>query len=188
MMKKMFLILVGLVFMFLAGCGTTKAVKLQPVVGASKMDIAKLDALIIKISSFEGVEMSDEEAQEMRELIAQAIEKRHHGRFRVLMDNQNPQNNTSTLEVKFIKFPRTSVATVLVGTSPIKAKVLFMNSAGEYLLEGELSKDGAGLLFGGTEPPSWNPLENFKRMAPISWIKKRFAEGVAAGLDPLIKG
>jgi hypothetical protein len=57
------------------------------------------------------------------------------------------------------------------------------------LLEGELSKDGAGLLFGGTETHNvLSLLETIRRMNPVAWIKKRFAEGVAAGIDPLIKG
>jgi hypothetical protein len=127
-MKKtklfVFVILLSSMIAILAGRATTP-VKLQPVAGTYKIDIAKYDTLTIKISKFEGVEMSDEEAKEMRELIAQAIEKCHHSRFQITDHNPNP--NALMLEVKFMKFPRTSVATALVGTSPIKAKILFMN-------------------------------------------------------------
>lgn len=186
MRKKIFLTLIGLIFMLLVGCASAP-VKLQPVAG--EVDLGKYDTLVVEVFKADGVQMSDGDLQRMQKLIIEATEKCHQPRLRVTAHRNQPGNNDNNeliLRAQFIKF------NTAIGT-PAFVPLRYAHIIGEISIErpqetiqktilfnGTIQSKGSPGLWGGDIPPG---VEGWKALFSVqAWTERKFAEKVAKSL------
>jgi hypothetical protein len=174
-MKKPIILITLLVFMFLLGCGTTKAVKLQPVAG--EVDFSKYRTLTLTLSVADGAEMvnvKDDDLTETRKYIIEALNK-YYSKFQIIDDGRD--NTGLVLEIRFTKF---------IGIGPftgpkIEAEVSVKSPNG-LIATGIVKVTGLSTLYGG-DVSYWDGARFlFGGVGPNRMMKEKFAEKLAKSL------
>jgi hypothetical protein len=180
-MRKILLFL-GLVLAFgLTGCATTTPItQLKPVDSAVKLDFSGYNTIIVKTSTAEGVEISEDDLKRMNNRIIEALDKRYPGRFQLNSGAPEVLPADLVLEVRFTKFKKLGF---WPGTPEIKADIL-LKKRGALLAAGVAHAVGEKAIYGGDIPAG--PIRSWGLLLNPWWgqtlTEEKFAEKLSKSL------
>ena len=182
-MRKILTIgLIGLV-LGLTGCATAPT-PLQPVAGAPKTDFSNYNRIIVQVSKIEGVEMSEDDLNRMRDQIVNALKKRYEGRFQIMGSlNEGTLPTELTLKVRFTKFQKLKLGLLWGKPTEIKADIA-LKRGDAPLFAGAIRAYGQKVIYGGDIGANLikGNLLNFFPSLTQPYTEQAFAEKLAKSL------